>query len=59
MPVFLDLPNPWDALESAKQAFSKDRIGRICCFSPCIEQVQRTCAGLKEMGFTGSRWFDF
>jgi tRNA (adenine57-N1/adenine58-N1)-methyltransferase len=51
--IFLDLPSPWDALKSCKEAFKKDRIGRICCFSPCIEQVQRTCLHLKENGFVG------
>jgi tRNA (adenine57-N1/adenine58-N1)-methyltransferase catalytic subunit len=49
--IFLDLPSPWEALFSAKKAFKNDRIGRICCFSPCIEQVQRTCVELNSLGF--------
>ncbi|CAE6476151.1 unnamed protein product [Rhizoctonia solani] len=51
--VFLDLPAPWEAVASAKQALRKDRIGRICCFSPCMEQVLRTVSALNELGFTG------
>ncbi|CAG8441909.1 3286_t:CDS:2 [Rhizophagus irregularis] len=49
--VFLDLPAPWEAISAAKEAFKQNRIGKICCFSPCIEQVQRTCASLNENGF--------
>jgi tRNA (adenine57-N1/adenine58-N1)-methyltransferase catalytic subunit len=40
--VFLDLPQSWKALESAKVAIKRES-GRICGFSSCIEQVQRTC----------------
>ncbi|KAK2187577.1 hypothetical protein NP493_161g02003 [Ridgeia piscesae] len=49
--VFLDLPGPWDVLPFAKQAFKAEG-GRICSFSPCIEQVQRTCETLEKLGFT-------
>ncbi|TFK87492.1 tRNA methyltransferase complex GCD14 subunit [Polyporus arcularius HHB13444] len=50
--VFLDLPAPWDAIGHAKNALRKDRITRICCFSPCMEQVLRTVSALNEAGFT-------
>lgn len=49
--VFLDLPNPWKAIPFAKQALRKDRMTRICSFSPCIEQVQQTCTTLLREGF--------
>ncbi|KAH9168994.1 tRNA methyltransferase complex subunit Cpd1 [Lactarius sanguifluus] len=50
--VFLDLPAPWEAIEYAKSALRKDRLTRICCFSPCIEQVLRTVSTLNDAGFT-------
>ncbi|TFK52136.1 tRNA methyltransferase complex GCD14 subunit [Heliocybe sulcata] len=50
--VFLDLPAPWDAVEHAKKALRKDRLTRICCFSPCMEQVLRTVSALNDAGFT-------
>ncbi|KAK2465391.1 hypothetical protein APHAL10511_002745 [Amanita phalloides] len=49
--VFLDLPAPWDAVEHAKRSLRKDKQTRICCFSPCIEQVLRTVSALNEAGF--------
>lgn len=49
--VFLDLPAPWDAIGHAKAALRKDKASRICCFSPCAEQVQKTCEALRSHGF--------
>ncbi|KAF9262940.1 tRNA methyltransferase complex GCD14 subunit [Marasmius fiardii PR-910] len=50
--LFLDLPAPWEAIEHAKKALKKDRTTRICCFSPCMEQVMRTVSALNDSGFT-------
>ncbi|KAH9502795.1 tRNA (adenine(58)-N(1))-methyltransferase catalytic subunit trmt61a [Bulinus truncatus] len=49
--VFLDLPKPWECIRSAKDAIKKEG-GRLCTFSPCIEQVQKSCAELSKEGFT-------
>lgn len=49
--VFLDLPMPWKAIESAKSSL-KEVGGRLCSFSPCMEQVQRMCQQLRTSGFS-------
>lgn len=50
--IFLDLPEPWAVIPFLKQSI-KDSRGtvRICCFSPCIEQVQKTCKELRQNGW--------
>ncbi|KAJ1915847.1 tRNA (adenine-N(1)-)-methyltransferase catalytic subunit trm61 [Mycoemilia scoparia] len=56
--IFLDLPAPWEVIGASKKAFNKGVVGRICSFSPCIEQVQRTVLALNEHGFTGIRMYE-
>ncbi|EJD41268.1 GCD14-domain-containing protein [Auricularia subglabra TFB-10046 SS5] len=56
--VFLDLPAPWDAAPYARIAMRKDKMARICCFSPCIEQVLRTVTALNDAGFSDITLFE-
>lgn len=51
--VFLDLPSPWTAIPHLKDVVSKTQKVGICCFSPCIEQVDKTIEALEENGYTG------
>lgn len=50
--VFLDLPAPWEAVPKVVKHLRDDISTRICCFSPCIEQVTRTVQALDANGFT-------
>ncbi|SNX82308.1 related to GCD14 - translational repressor of GCN4 [Melanopsichium pennsylvanicum] len=56
--VFLDLPAPWEAIGHAVQALRRNTVTRICCFSPCIEQVLKTVGALNENGFTDVETFE-
>ncbi|CAG9463143.1 unnamed protein product [Pedinophyceae sp. YPF-701] len=54
--VFLDLPRPYVVVKSAAACLRRD--GVFCSFSPCIEQVQRTCLELANEGFGEIRTFE-
>ncbi|CAM9308704.1 unnamed protein product, partial [Chrysoparadoxa australica] len=47
--VLLDLPKPWLAVGHAKRALKPSK--KLCAYSPCVEQVMKTCIALKEQGF--------
>ncbi|ODV61903.1 tRNA 1-methyladenosine methyltransferase subunit GCD14 [Ascoidea rubescens DSM 1968] len=49
--IFLDLPSPWDAIPHLDKVITQEHEARICCFSPCIEQVERTIRALSS-----NRW---
>lgn len=51
--VFLDLPAPWEAIPDAKRVMRQDSLAKICCFSPCLEQVLKTATALRAEGFAG------
>lgn len=50
--VFLDLPSPWEAIPHLKSVITHETEARICCFSPCVEQVLKTVTALQENGWT-------
>lgn len=55
--IFLDLPHPWKTIDFAVDAL-KESGGKLCSFSPCIEQVQRTCEKLAATGFEDIKTYE-
>ncbi|KAL3808191.1 hypothetical protein ACHAXA_009546 [Cyclostephanos tholiformis] len=51
--VFLDLPEPWLAVPHAAHVIRPN--GRICSYSPCVEQTQRTVEAMRRHGFHSLR----
>ncbi|RAO71690.1 uncharacterized protein BHQ10_007702 [Talaromyces amestolkiae] len=57
--IFLDLPAPWLALkhltrqpaDGTESALDPSSAVRICTFSPCMEQVQKTISVLRQQGW--------
>lgn len=55
--VFLDLPSPWAAIPHADSLLVPG--GKICTFSPCIEQIDRTACELRREGrYTDIKMFE-
>ena len=48
--VIFDLPQPWLAVPRVAPLLRPG--ARLCCFSPCVEQVARTLDVLPAAGFT-------
>lgn len=49
--VFLDLPAPWDAIPHLDSVIATEEKVGLCCFSPCIEQVDKTLEALEKYGW--------
>lgn len=54
--VFLDLPAPWKATAAAMKCLAPN--GVFISFSPCIEQIQKTCQALQLAGGVRLRTFE-
>jgi tRNA (adenine57-N1/adenine58-N1)-methyltransferase len=52
--VFLDLPAPHATTLVQSIVRNLRPMGRLCSFSPCMEQVQRMCVALAQNGFQGA-----
>ncbi|GMM36009.1 tRNA 1-methyladenosine methyltransferase subunit [Saccharomycopsis crataegensis] len=50
--IFLDLPAPWSAIPNLDKVINKGMKTTICCFSPCIEQVEKTIHELHKQNWT-------
>ncbi|CAM9242860.1 unnamed protein product [Ectocarpus sp. 4 AP-2014] len=55
--VFLDLPEPWLAVAHAKMTLKPGK--KLCSYSPCIEQVMKTCEALRSEGFNSVSTIEF
>lgn len=54
--VFLDLPEPWLAVSHVLKVLKPSRT--VCSYSPCIEQVMKTCEQLRRYGFHSVRMIE-
>lgn len=54
--VFLDLPMPWSATSNALKVLKPN--GKLCTFSPCIEQVAKSVSAMRAENMTLIRTFE-
>ena len=54
--IFLDLPEPWLAIPHA--AYTIVPNGRLCSYSPCIEQCHKTITAMKKHSFHSIQTFE-
>lgn len=54
--VFLDLPMPWLAIGHVSRCLAEE--GKVCTFSPCIEQIDKTAAELRRQRYLDIRMFE-
>lgn len=47
--VVLDIPDPWEAVNAAKEALKVG--GHLCSYSPTVNQMERVARKLEEEGF--------
>eukprot|EP00826_Nyctotherus_ovalis_P017146 TRINITY_DN15027_c0_g1_i1.p1 TRINITY_DN15027_c0_g1~~TRINITY_DN15027_c0_g1_i1.p1 ORF type:complete len:296 (-),score=73.05 TRINITY_DN15027_c0_g1_i1:66-953(-) len=54
--VFLDLPTPWKVIEHATKVLRD--YGKLCSFSPSIEQVQKSTEAMSALGFVDIKTYE-
>ena len=54
--IFIDLPSPWLASTHANDVLKHG--GRLCNFSPCIEQVEKVICELTKYGFYNFKTYE-
>ena len=51
--VVLDIPNPWEAVENTLTSLKSG--GHVACYSPTMNQVERTVKTMREFAFAHIR----
>jgi tRNA (adenine57-N1/adenine58-N1)-methyltransferase len=51
--VVMDIPQPWDLLETAGRSLKPS--GHVCAYVPTMNQVESTVRAMRESGYAGTR----